>query len=149
MSKEPDLYGLIGELLNTAKELAAKKDDPDTEVDISNYDDAFSNILRYYEGVIQRQDKILDRKKLSVFSDVLNLTTRGQVERALTSFNYSYLLGLNLSLEATSELAENLIQLANKYKLPIPEAWSNAASYKNDIGVIKTKLRHIRDVPEF
>lgn len=110
--------------------------------------DSYQNLFDYYEAVIIRQNEFLDRKKMDVFSDVLNLTTRGQMERATTAYSKDYLMSLGLSLEATSDLAQQLIILAVRWKCAIPEDWRTVAGSRDLLNMAKKKLRYLRTTPE-
>lgn len=139
-------------LFETVRKLAASVElaaDEDMVLDEDVYvSDSFQNLFDYYESVIIRANELLDRKRLDVFSDVLNLTTRGQMERAIAAYSKDYLMGLGLSLEATSDLAEQLIILAVRWKCAIPEDWKTVAGSKDLLNLAKKKLRYIRTIPD-
>lgn len=113
------------------------------------YVDAMTSLMSYYEGVIARADKIMDRKKEKVYNDTLALNTRGEMERAMTAYTVDYLLGLDLSLEATSELALQLIELIKRYNLPAPQAWIDVAKFDTSVGVAQNQLKRVRQALDF
>lgn len=141
-----DLLLLINQAMKAAEISAAEnEDDKDNSAnEAENFTDAMTSLITYYEAVIARTNSILDRNKRSVFIDVLNLNTRGEVERAMLSYTTAYLFGLNLSMESTAELAQNLIYCAKKYGLPIPKDWNDVARSNANVGVVKSKLKHVR-----
>lgn len=140
-----DLLLLINQAMKAAEISAADDTEEDNSAnEADNYTDAMTSLVTYYEAVITRANEIMDREKTSIFLDVLNLNTRGEVERAMLAYNTAYLFSLNLSMESTAELAQNLITYAKKYKLPIPKDWFDVARSNANLGVVKTKLKHVR-----
>lgn len=140
-----DLLLLINQAMKAAEISAADDTEEDNSAnEADNYTDAMTSLVTYYEAVITRANEIMDREKTSIFLDVLNLNTRGEVERAMLAYNTAYLFSLNLSMETTAELAQNLITYAKKYKLPIPKDWFDVARSNANLGVVKTKLKHVR-----
>lgn len=136
-----DLLKLINKALLAVE--TAKEEDLN---EVKYFADAASSLISYYEAVLDRANKILDRDKVNIFIDVLNLRTRGEVERAMLAYDMDYLLSLNLSVEATAELTQNLIQIAKRFNLPVPSVWKEVAKSNSDIGKIKTDLKHVRQV---
>lgn len=140
-----DLLLLINQAMKAAEISAVDDTEEDNSAnEADNYTDAMTSLVTYYEAVITRANEIMDREKTSIFLDVLNLNTRGEVERAMLAYNTAYLFSLNLSMESTAELAQNLITYAKKYKLPIPKDWFDVARSNANLGVVKTKLKHVR-----
>jgi len=139
-------------LFDTIRNLAASVElaaDEDSVLDEDVYvSDSYQNLFDYYESVIIRANEILDRKKLDVYSDVLNIATRGQMERATLAYDKEYLMGLGLSLEATAELAEQLIIAAVRWKCSIPEDWRTVAGSNDLLDLAKKKLKYIRTIPD-
>lgn len=115
----PNISEITKEILASIPEIAAETD----EYDLSNFSSASDQLADYYRAQIIRANLFLDRHKDRVFNDVLNLSTRGQVERAIESYDTIYLLSLGLSLDSTSELAQRLIRIAKQYPVNIPESW--------------------------
>ena len=79
--------------------------------------------ITYLTACLIRSDKILDQNKQKVFNSVLNLPTRGRVERAIVAYDKHFLLSQNLSLDSTSELAKALIEVAKRFKVAAPRDW--------------------------
>ncbi len=90
-------------------------------------------LVQYYELSMQRANAILDRNKDRYFNEVLNLTNRGDMERALRTYDRSYLLSLPLSLESIGELAKSLIQMSYRYKTQPSSAWKDVAAMNIDM----------------
>ena len=90
-------------------------------------------MMAYQMAQLLRANTFLDKKKDAVFSDVLDLRTRGMVERAINSYDIDFLLGLGLSIETTAELAKSLIVIAKRHKVTIPNDWINVAKMNIDI----------------
>lgn len=142
---QPNLFDTIRKLVGTPETAADDFDPLDEDVFVS---DSFENLIDYYEAVIIRSNDLLDRKKMDVYSDVLNITTRGKMERAIGAYDKDYLMSLGLSLEATADLAEQLIILAVRWKCAIPDDWKTVAGSKDLLNLAKKKLRYIRAVPD-
>lgn len=140
-----DLFDKIRLLLNSIEKAAP---DEVEEENLEYYQDVIEGVINYYEGVLNRANAIIDRNKNKIFIDVLDLNTRGEVERAMRAYTKTYLLGLPISVEATSELAQSLIQICKTYKLDPPRDWVDVAQFNTDIGRVKTKLKYIREVAE-
>lgn len=136
---------LIQAVANALRAVEIATEDNEAAVD---FIDTMTNIMTYYETVIARSDRILDQRKEKVYRDTLNLNTRGDLERAMSAYTEDYLIGLNLSLDATSELAKELIVKLKRYDLPAPQAWINVANFDTAISQIRTKLKHVRQVPD-
>lgn len=139
-----DLFERVKNLLSSIENAAAI----DEEGSLEYYQDVIESVINYYEGVLNRANNILDKNNNRIFNDVLNLSTRGDIERAMRAYTKSYLLGLPISVEATSELAKSLIQLCKTFKVEPPRDWVDVAKFNTDIGRIKTKLKYIREIPE-
>lgn len=139
-----DLFERVRLLLKSIETAA----DGSEEENLEYYQDVIEGVINYYEGVINRANTIIDKNKNRIFNDVLNLSTRGEVERAIRAYTKSYLLGLPISVEATSELAQSLMQICKQYKIDPPKDWMDVAQFNTNIGRVKTKLKYIREVPE-
>lgn len=124
-------------ILEIAKELIASgavETADEVEVVINETMTSEEQLIVYLNAVVNRSNKILDAKnKQRIFTDVLSLNTRGDVERALTAYDRQYLLQLPLSLDSVVELAKELISLAASYGISPPKAWKNIAKY--DVGI--------------
>lgn len=140
-----DLFDKI-RLLISSIEKAAPDDSEDSE--LHYYQDVIEGVINYYEGVLNRANDLLDRNKNKIFIDVLDLNTRGEMERAMRAYSKAYLLALPISVEATSELAKELIQMCKPYKLDPPKDWIDVAKFDTDIGRVRNKLKYIRETAE-
>jgi len=139
------LYDKISLLLKSIEK--ATPEGPEEE-NLEYYQDVIEGVINYYEGVLNRANDIVDRNKNKIFRDVLDLNTRGEMERAMRAYTKSYLLCLPISIEATSELAKELIQMCKVYKIDPPKDWEDVAKFNTDIGRVKTKLKYIRETIE-
>tara|TARA_B100001750_G_C15155757_1_gene421851 strand:+ start:44 stop:457 length:414 start_codon:yes stop_codon:yes gene_type:complete len=127
----------IANALHSAAEVAAEEEAKfEPTVD--------EQMVAYLQAQIKRADAFLDKRKDKVFEDTLSIRTRGEVERAIIAYDADYLLGLGLSVEATSELAQSLIQIAKKHKVVIPKDWNDIA--KMDINLESTSTVQQRRV---
>lgn len=140
-----DLFERVRKLVSQIETAAPEAGE--TEI-LEYHQDVIEGVINYYEGLMDRANAMLDKNKEKVFVDVLSLTTRGQVERAMRAYSKSYLLSLAISIEATSELAKELILLAKKYKLEAPKDWIDVAEFNTSIGRIRTKLPYVREAVE-
>lgn len=127
------------ELVATASVIEVAEDE--TEIVVDESMTAEEQLIVYLNAVILRSDKILDKNKARVFSDVLNLNTRGEMERALLSYNKHFLLSLPLSLDSIVELTKELISLAAKFKVDPSKDWNNISKY--DVGMVKSSINLI------
>lgn len=133
-------------IIAIAKELVASVGaveiaEEETEIVVNESMTGEEQLIVYLNAVILRSDKILDKNKPRIFSDVLSLNTRGDVERALTAYNKHFLLSLPLSLDTIVELTKELITLAAKYQIDPPKDWKNISKY--DVGMVKSSINLI------
>ncbi len=129
-------------ILDIAKELVAVVETADeVEVVINDSMTSEEQLIVYLNAVINRSNKILDKNRERVFSDVLSLNTRGEAERALTAYNRHYLLSLPLSLDTIVELAQELILLVQRYGIDPPKDWTRIAKF--DVGITYSTINLI------
>lgn len=120
-------------IIDIARELVAVEVADEVEVVINDAMTGEEQLIVYLNAVINRGNKILDKNRDRVFTDVLSLNTRGDVERALTAYNRHYLLSLPLSLDSIVELTKDLISIAGRYGIEPPKTWKNIAKF--DVGI--------------
>lgn len=118
---------LIGNLQDQAIEEAAG------DIEVLDPLSIEEQYILYLSAALTRANKVLDKNKETVFAQVLDLNSRARVERAVGAYDKPYLLSLGLSLEATSELARNLIDTAERFKVSPPRAWKEVAMLNIDL----------------
>ena len=103
------------------------------DIEMLNSPSPEEQYIIYLSAALARANTMLDARKQDVFADVLNLTTKGRVERAVTSYDKAYLLGLRLSLESIAELASELILRAKRFGVDAPDAWLDISKMRIEI----------------
>lgn len=74
---------------------------------------------------LHRADRILDMRRDKIFAEHLNITSRGEAERAVLAYGQSYMMKLRLSLSAIQDLVKELTDTCNRFKVPPSDAWIN------------------------
>lgn len=114
-------------------ETAADRPVVDSAPEVFRLEDVEDAETVYYMLALQRANRILDRNKQALRQSVLSINNRAQMERALVAYSTSYLMGLNLSLDAISELAQDLVRLARDYRCVPPQAWLDIATFNTGL----------------
>lgn len=140
-----DLFSSIKELITRSVEIAAETND-DEKIDY--HQNVIESAINYYENIIERANYFMDKNKAKIFNDVLNISTRGEAERALKAYTKSYLLNLGLSLDSTAELGRSLVQLSKQWKIEPSQDWIDVSKYKMGLGEVTTELKYVRDTVE-
>jgi len=123
----------MSRILEIAKDLLEAAEIAAADIEMLEPPTIEEQYIMYLGAAISRANKFLDRRKSEIFASVLNLQTMGRVQHATEAYDKVYLLSLGLSLESTSELASELIVLANKYKIPVPRSWTEVSRMNIDL----------------
>lgn len=89
---------------------------------------------------LHRANRLLDRRKDMIFAQHLNITTRGEAERALVAYGQSYMMKLPLSLDAIQELSQGLVDVLRRFKVPASEALTNLSKGQFELTMLDENL---------